>query len=132
MIAHRSSGAYFARMILLRLMRVLTLVAVLLAPLTMMASHAAAAAPMAHEMPMAHDVGDTGAMPGHCPPADDEQDKQEPTANIDCTIMCSAMPATDSVAAARLAIPELDLVHPVEIGGHGLNPAADPPPPRPS
>lgn len=106
-------------------MRVLTLLAVLLAPLTMMSSHAAAA-----PMPMAHAMGGADAMAGHCPSAGDEQDKQKPAASIDCTIMCSAMPAGGNVFPARIAMPALDLVQPVEIGGHGLNPAADPPPPR--
>ena len=126
MIASRSPGAYFAGMVLPRLMRVLTLLAVLLAPLAMMSSHAQAAAPAA----VNHVRGGSSAMPGHCPPAGEEQDKQKPAPNIDCTIMCSAMPAPDAVIPAQPALTALDLVQPLGIGGYGLNPEADPPPPR--
>jgi len=124
-IADGTSQAYSSAMVLPRLMRVLTLLAVLLAPLTMMASHASAA-----PMPVTHAMSEASAMPGHCPPTGEEQDRQKPTPNIDCTIMCSAMPAVDTAFAAQIIVPPLDLVQPVEFGGHGLNPSADPPPPR--
>ena len=124
-IASRRGRAYCAGMILPRLMRVMTLLAVLLAPLTMMASHASAV-----PMPMAHAMGEPSAMSGHCPPAGDEQDEQTPTPNIDCTIMCSAMPAVDTAFAAEIIALALNLVQAGEFGGHGLNPSADPPPPR--
>lgn len=117
--------AYCAGMVLARLTRVLTLLAVLLAPLTMMASHASAAA-----VPMAHTMSDSGDMPGHCPASGDEQGKQMPAPNIDCTIMCSAMPTGDNAFASQIDLPDLDLVQPIELGRHGLNPSADPPPPR--
>lgn len=130
MIAHRSSRPYVAAMILSWLMRVLTLLAVLLAPLTMMASHAQASAPAAHGMAVAHDMAGAGGTPGHCPPAGEKQDEQQPAANVDCTIMCSAMPATGGAMSAQLVLAGPDPVQPLEAGGHGLNPAADPPPPR--
>lgn len=106
-------------------MRVLSLLAVLLAPLTMMEAHVAAA-PMA----ATHAMDGPSTMPGHCAPSGEERDKQKPAPNIDCTIMCSAMPATDCLVPTQLIVPDPDPVRPFEPGGNGLNPAADPPPPR--
>jgi hypothetical protein len=131
MIASRSTGTYFARVIPLRLMRVMTLLAVLLAPLGMMSTHVAAAAAMAgaHAMPMAHDM-EAAAMPGHCPPADGEQDQGKMGPAIDCTLMCAAMPAADSALDERIAFPAIKAAPSLQDRGRGLNPAADPPPPR--
>jgi hypothetical protein len=101
------------------LVRLLTLLVVLLTPLTMMASHASAA-----PVVRSHDMDASASMAGHCSPSDGERDGQPEKSNIDCTIMCSAMPTTLDAVPDRVAAPALDLVQAARIGGHGLNPAA--------
>ena len=106
------------------LIRVVTLFALLLAPLGMMRAHAAAApAPMSH--------GNMHAAPAenHCAPKGEDQG-EAPKQDIDCTIFCGAMAAEDMSVSERLTFAALALHGRLQAFGHGVNPEAEPPPPR--
>jgi hypothetical protein len=102
------------------LVRLLTLLALLLAPAGMMGNHMAMAAPQ--------------PAGGHCAdanPGGHEAPRGEaPAQGIDCLIACSCVPAF----AAELADPPSFAATPASSSpvalGSGLNPQADPPPPR--
>ena len=107
------------------LLRLFVLAALLLAPLGMVGSHAAMAAP--------HAAADQ-AVSGHCAEMGGSQDQapadQAPGKSIDCMIACACVPTP----GVQLADPPLPVAAPesamiVSLAG-GLNPAADPPPPR--
>lgn len=100
------------------------LAALLLAPIGMVGSHAAMAAPQAPE----------ASAGGHCAdmvgsnqraPAD-----KAPGKSIDCMIACACVPSP----GVQLADPPLPVAAPepamITALVSGLNPAADPPPPR--
>jgi hypothetical protein len=108
-----------------RLLRMLTLAALLLASFGMLGSHATAAVPTAaangHHM--------EGMADGHC--ADTGQPANDrPSSSIDCMMACSVLAGIGSELAEHplpAATPPEAMV-PKAI--HGLNPEADPPPPR--
>ena len=103
------------------LLPLLTVLALLVAPFGRMAA--------AETMTLTHHAAAAAAMPGHCDdrptPTQDRPDKA-----IDCMIACAAMAAADApslvlaaftpAAPERLALPAFT----------GLNPEAEPPPPR--
>lgn len=103
-----------------RLLPLLTLLALLVAPFGRMAA--------AEAMVMPHHQA--AAMPGHCDemPAGDE-DGADKTA-IDCMIACAAMAVAETpnlVASPDVAPAPISLTLP---DLPGLNPEAEPPPPR--
>ena len=105
------------------LLRLFVLAALLLAPLGMVGSHAAMAAPRASETASGHCADMAGSHDQA--PAD-----QAPGKSIDCMIACACVPSP----GVQLADPPLPVAAPepamiVSLAG-GLNPAADPPPPR--
>lgn len=108
------------------LLHILTLIALFMAPLGMTGGHAAMAMPANQA-----DGGRHMAMPDgadHCPSADDES--RDRSASIDCMIACSGMlplmPVVESIRAV-VAAPDLPTFATAE---PGLDPAAEPPPPR--
>ncbi|HEY0324424.1 MAG TPA: hypothetical protein VGC46_00420 [Allosphingosinicella sp.] len=103
------------------LLHLFALVAMLVAPLGMVDDHAAAAAPQA-------------SAGGHCADMTGSRqqapDDKAPGKSIDCMIACACVPSP----GVQLAEPPLALAGPQpamivsRVGG--INPAADPPPPR--
>lgn len=125
-IASKELRAYGPGMAVLRLLRILTIAALLLAPFGMLANHSAAAPPAA-EASSGHDMA--GMAPEHC--ADTGQPAQDrPSSSIDCMMACSALAGIESDLAEHPlpAAARAEAVAPNKI--HGLNPEADPPPPR--
>lgn len=102
------------------------LIALIVAPLGMMSGHAAMA------MPTSEAAADHATMPsgaGHCPDMGDEDDR-DVNASIECMIACAAMlPQTLRVGETSPAVSGPDQP-PVVVARHGLNPGAEPPPPR--
>jgi hypothetical protein len=112
-------------MAVLRLIRILTLAALLLAPFGMVGEHATAALPAVAAA--GHHMEDMAA--GHCADTG-EPAKDRPSSSIDCMMACSALAGIESELAEHplpAATPPQELA-PKTI--HGLNPEADPPPPR--
>lgn len=128
MLAALSSSIYLSG-VTRSFIRLLTLLALLLAPFGMMTSHAAMAA--------TGDFAPAAASAMHCAEMapDQSQDqaprKQAPAKNIDCLLACACLPplAAPAVEQGQL-FASLDPVAGSEPLGHGLNFAADPPPPR--
>ena len=124
-IASKGLRAYGPGMAVLRLIRILTLATLLLAPFGMLGNHAAAALPTAaasgHHM--------EGMAAGHCPDTG-QPAKDRSSSSIDCMMACSALAGIEGELAEHplpaAAPPEV--IAPKAI--HGLNPEADPPPPR--
>ena len=121
-IAHDASDAYFRAMRLRALLHIFVLAALLLAPIGMVGGHAAMAA-----APEASPSGHCADMAGshEQAPAD-----KAPGKSIDCMIACACVPSP----TVQLADPPLPVAVPgpamiASLAG-GLNPAADPPPPR--
>ena len=105
----------------LRLFVVLTM---LIVPIGMVGGHAAMAAPPASEPAAGDHCADMAG--GHQQAPDD----QAPGKSIDCMIACACVPSP----GVQLADPPLPVAGPeaamiVSLVG-GINPAADPPPPR--
>ena len=106
------------------LLRLLVLAALLIAPIAMVGSHAAMAAPQTSE----------ASAGGHCADMAGAHDQvpaeQAPGKSIDCMIACACVPTP----GIRLAEPPLATAAPepamIVSLADGLNPAADPPPPR--
>ena len=111
------------------LLRVLVLVALVVAPVGMISRHAAVAMPTSMAERSAH-----AAMPaksGHCSTMGD-QNGRDRDATIDCTIACaSILPRTPAVEDAKRIV-SAPTQPTIAIAWHGLTPAAEPPPPRPS
>jgi hypothetical protein len=125
-IASKGLRAYGPGMAALRLLRILTLAALLLAPFGMLGNHASAAR-TTMAVPSGHHVAAMSAE--HC--ADTGQPaKDRPSSSIDCMMACSAIAGIES----ELAEHPLPAAAPPEAMApkaiHGLNPEADPPPPR--
>ena len=105
------------------LVRLLTLLALLLAPAGMLGSHIAMAAPQA--------AGAAGG--GHCAEegmSHEAPGGEKPKQSIDCFIACSCVPALGAQLAERTLVAELPASGAPNAMGSGLNPQADPPPPR--
>ncbi len=123
-IAHGAGEAYFRAMRLRAFLRLFVLAAMLIAPIGMVGGHAAMAAPQA---PQASASGHCADMAGshQQAPAD-----KVPGKSIDCMIACACVPSP----GVQLADPPLPVAAPepamIVALADGLNPAADPPPPR--
>ena len=104
-----------------RLLPLLTLLALLVAPFGRMAA--------AETMPVSHHAAATAAMADHCAdlPAP-EQDR--PDQSIDCMMACAAMAAADAPAFETEAFAPAEPERLPLPSFTGLNPEADPPPPR--
>jgi hypothetical protein len=106
------------------LLRLFVVLAMLAAPIGMVGGHAAMAAPAA---PRASSGDHCADMAGS-----NEQDPADkaPGKSIDCMIACACVPS----AGVQLADPPLRVAAPepamLVALATGLNPAADPPPPR--
>ena len=93
-IVRTGFGPYVARMIA-ALLRLLTLLALVLMPLGMTGAPATAS-----PMPASHAM----ASANHC---DEQGDQDEaPAPKMDCTAMCTALPATDSPAPSFVLKPK--------------------------
>ena len=106
------------------LLHLFVLAALLLAPIGMVGNHAAMAAPQAPQaLPSGHCADMTGSH--EQAPAD-----KAPAKSIDCMIACACVPTP----TVQLADPPLPVAVPgpamIASLAVGLNPAADPPPPR--
>lgn len=101
------------------LLRLLTLLSLVLMPLGM-ASEPALAQPMPAEHAMT-------SMP-HC---DDQPDQDEaPAPKMDCTAMCTALPATDAPTDAPLLTPVAPRTIAIAAPFVGVEPEIATPPPR--
>jgi hypothetical protein len=110
----------------LRLLRLLMVVALIFAPLAMIGGHAAMAAP-ATSAAGEHHASELGG--GHCSDMGEEE-SGDPRASIDCMVACAGMlPSTPAFATAPLLLksPNRPII---TVAQHGLNPAAEPRPPR--
>jgi hypothetical protein len=117
-IAQQAPRPYVAGMTA-ALLRLLTLLALVLMPLGMTSAPAAAS-----PMPPSHDM----AAMGHC----DEQpgEDEAPVSKIDCTAMCTALPATDGstpTSVLKLTAPRTVAVATPFVG---MVPEIATPPPR--
>jgi len=103
------------------LLRLLTLMAFVLMPFGMTVAPA-----YAHPMTVDHSAMAMGA--GHC----DEQPAKEkaPSAKIDCTAMCSALPATDNWVPLAVLKPTAPRALAVFAPFSGIEPEIATPPPR--
>lgn len=111
-----------------RLFRLFTLLALLLAPMAMMGEHAAMAMPMPAAVSVA---GDQATMDmAHCNGSDERTSDVQGDVAIDCMMACSALPSTAIPPTPRAAM--VVLVEPPALVAmvHGLNPQAEPRPPR--
>jgi hypothetical protein len=120
----------------MHLVRLVTVLALLTASIGMTGSHAA----MAMEDPsaaMAHGAMEHGAMEQgsaaattHCADMQKNGEHDQGSADIDCMVACSGLPATlashDVAPVIRALRPTLPLASPL----HGLDRKADLPPPR--
>lgn len=117
-IVRTGFGPYVARMIA-ALTRLLTLLALVLMPLAMTGAPAAASpVPAGHAM----------AAANHC----DEQNDQDqaPASRMDCTAMCTALPATDTPEPAPVLKPMTPRTIRVAMPFDGIEPEIATPPPR--
>jgi hypothetical protein len=122
----------WTQMLATRLLRFLIALAMLLAPISMMGTHAAMAMPSPAPAAMA-DHGTAEATAGHCAemPAPGEQaPDQAPAKSIDCMIACSCVPPAIGDIAEPAALPALAQRPALALPLHGLNPKAEPRPPR--
>lgn len=108
------------RVTLRRLLPLLNLLALVVSPFGRVAA--------AEAMTVAHAPA---AMTGHCADTPEpEQDRHPDKSSIDCLVACVAMAAAETIVLA-VAIPAPQLRHvSVPPGFSGLNPEAEPPPPR--
>ena len=131
-VAPSFAGAYRQRVSIGRLFSLLVLVALVLGPLTMlggspamaMDGHAMAAGGH-HEMVKAatpcHDAGKQ---------ADEQKPDSRQMPDSCCVMMCAAIPAVGGELALHLVPQTKRQRLPRALGPHGLEPEADPPPPR--
>lgn len=101
-----------------RLFQLLLALAVLMAPLTMVGGGAA--------MAMPHD---TMAAMDHCAGMDGPSKKQ-PGLDIDCMIMCAAVPTVEPRLDPQMTVPAPLLHFPATSTSDGLDPESETPPPR--
>ena len=106
------------------LVRLLTLLALLLAPAGMLGSHMAMAAPQPAAAAASGHCADAGGMSHEAPGG------EEPKPSIDCFIACSCVPALGAHLPERVSFADLPASGAPNNMGSGLNPQADPPPPR--
>ena len=110
------------------LLQIVLLIALLLAPICMLPSGAAMAMP---------GVGTSGEMhamtaeAGHCANMGEEgQDEQDRSADLECRTTCSGVLAQAPVLRGSLAVASVPQNMVLAVAEPGLNPAAEPPPPR--
>ena len=131
-VAPGTTAAYRHRVSLRRLLSLLLFLALVLGPVAMlggspamaMDGHAMAAGGN-HEMVKAatpcHDAGRQG---------DEQAPDSRQMPNSCCVMMCAAIPAVGGELALHLIPPMVRQRIPRALGPHGLEPEADPPPPR--
>ena len=117
-IVRTGFGPYVERM-MAALLRLLTLFALVLMPLGMTGAPAAAS-----PIPASHSM----ASASHC----DEQGDQDqaPASRMDCTAMCTALPATDTPEPAPVLKPTAPRAIAVAMPFDGIEPEIATPPPR--
>lgn len=128
-VASDCGTAYAGRMSLARLVRLLTIFAVIFSPLSMASGHATMAMPAASTSMPDHMAA--AAPTGHCAEMAGQEDRSEqPAPNVDCLIACTAIPTLAfEVEAQPMLVGSVEPA-PLVAALHGLNPEADPPPPR--
>lgn len=132
MIATETGVLYPKKMLLARVVRLLTILAVLFAPISMASAHGAMAAPAPQQAQMHH--AQMADMPaGHCGDMDqrDGSDHKAPMSpGIDCTIACSVI-ITSAELFADAPLPAVQMRTSILLTFRdGLEPESDPPPPR--
>jgi hypothetical protein len=104
------------------LARLLTILALLLAPAGMLSGHAAMAAPA------------SSAAEGHCSEMagthDETSDQTAPGSSIECMIACACVPPLGIQLTGAPPVVESAEVVGLSKFVVGVNPSADPPPPR--
>ena len=112
-----------------KLLRLLMVFALMFAPFAMVGGHAAMASPAAEGAGEQHAM--TSGADGHC--ADrGGQEKGDLNASIDCMIACAGMLPLAPVMAAYPAVANAPVRSLIVVVKDGLNPAAEPRPPRSS
>ena len=115
-----------------RILSLLLLVGLVLAPLSMMSGAPAMAMDGKAMAGMNHEQLGTATPPCHgkqSKPGDEAPDGKQAPMNC-CVMMCVAIPAVGGQLAAHMVPLEIRQPLPPVSGPHGLEPEADPPPPR--
>lgn len=131
-VATRARGAYLAPVSLRRILSLLLLVSLALAPLSMIGGSAAMATGGQAMTGMSHEQDATGTPPCHGNQQqsdDDATDTKQLPGNC-CVMMCVAIPAVGGQLAEQLLQAQIRQPLPPARGPHGLEPEAEPPPPR--
>lgn len=110
-----------------RLLQLLLLIALVLAPICMMGGGAAMAALPATDAAGHH----AAASPAHCAEMDGQQeDEQERGGGVDCRMACAGVLAQMHAVTQTAMVAGEPQRLPISVEALGLNPAAEPRPPR--
>jgi hypothetical protein len=109
------------------LLRLLMVIALIFAPVAMMGGHAAMASPASVGTGEHHAMA-SGAD-GHCANMG-EQDDGDLGSSIDCMVACAGMLPQAPVMATNHVLANAPARPLIVVAQHGLNPAAEPRPPR--
>ena len=115
-----------------RILSLLLLVGLVLAPLSMIGGSSAMAMGGKAMTGMSHEQIAADTPPCHDKKSqrdDNAPDTKQPPGNC-CVMMCVAIPSVGGQLAAHLLPPQIRQPLPPASGPHGLEPEADPPPPR--
>lgn len=129
-VATRPSEAYLAPVSFRRILSLLLLVGLVLAPLSMMGAAPAMAMDGKAMAGMSHEAASTPPCHGKRPQRGDHAPDTKQLPGNCCVMMCVAIPAVGGQLAAHMMPPQIRQALPPARGPHGLEPEADPPPPR--
>lgn len=131
-VVTRTSGPYLALVSFRRILSLLLLVGLVLAPMSMMSGAPAMAMDGKAIAGMSHERLTTDTPPCHGKQSQSDDNspdtKQAPT-NC-CVMMCAAIPAAGGQPTAHVLPLQVRQALPPARAPHGLEPEADPPPPR--
>lgn len=122
------SGRLQCAAMLARLLQFVLVITLLFAPICVMDSGAATAM---HHRASSGEQQVMTADAGHCADVGDErEDEQERSADLDCRTTCSGVLAQMPILRGSLAVSSVPQNMALAAAEPGMNPAADPPPPR--
>jgi hypothetical protein len=118
----------WSRMLARPFLQLVLLIALLLAPVCMLGGGAAMATPAVGMSSQTHAMT---ADAGHCAELGERRhDKQDRSADLDCRTTCSGVLTQGPVLRVSLVIASMPQNMALAAAEPGLNPAAEPPPPR--
>lgn len=130
-VAPSAAAAYRPRVSFRLLLSLILLAALVLGPVSLLGASPAMAMNDLSEAAAGH-LGVKSAAP--CHGSGQQQDEQGPDSgqmyDSCCVTMCSAIPETSRQLAGQVPPRQILQRRPADIGSHGLEPEADPPPPR--